>query len=151
MEKCDIVVKLLVRTQLVPLHSESAAVFLYDRTSKLSDWKLRSRVDNMDRILKASKEPALLMKHLLQQLMKQDICCNHLKQAGLEVTRELLGRREWASLVANRLSNEMISQRRGLPQQSMALSIKHGVSVIQEVGLKSTVHGDKDLLATVIR
>ena len=61
MEKCDIVVKLLVRTQLVPLHSESAAVFLYDRTSKLSDWKLRSRVDNMDRILKASKEPALLM------------------------------------------------------------------------------------------
>ena len=67
------------------------------------------------------------------------------------VTRELLGRREWASLVANRLSKEMISQRRGLPQLSMALSIKHGVSVIREVGLKSTVHGDKDLLATVIR
>ena len=67
------------------------------------------------------------------------------------MTRELLGRREWASLVANRLSKEMISQRSGLPQLSMALSIKHGVSVIHEVGLKSTVHGDKDLLATVIR
>ena len=29
-EKCDIVVKLLVRTQLVPLNSEDAAVFLDD-------------------------------------------------------------------------------------------------------------------------
>ena len=38
----------------------------------MSDWKLRSRVDNMHTILKASKEPALLMKKLLQQLMKQE-------------------------------------------------------------------------------
>ena len=54
-------------------------------------------------------------------------------------------------MVANRLSKEMISQRSRLPQLSMALPIKHGVSVIREVGLKITVHGDKDLLATVIR
>ena len=61
-----------MRTQLVPLNSEDAAVFLDDQISKLSDWKLRSRVDNMHAILKASKEPALLLKKLLQQLMEQD-------------------------------------------------------------------------------
>ena len=65
-EKCDIVVKLLVRTQLVPFNSDDAAVFLDDRISKLSDWKLRIRVDNMPAILKTSKEPALFMKKLLQ-------------------------------------------------------------------------------------
>lgn len=150
-EKCDIVVKLLLTSELLPVKTVDAKIHLSRRLSRMTDWKLRDRVERLMSILGSSKEPRLLVRSLVQGLLVSSTatCQALLLQAGLD-TRELIARELQAMETSKRLAQELLARRRGLPRQSAAVSVEHGVAVVQELGLSSEVRGDETILAKAI-
>ena len=146
-EKCDIVVKLLLTSEVFNIKTEDARIHL----SRMTDWRLRNRVQQLMTILQSVKEPKLLVQSLLQGLLVSSTptCEVLLLQAGVE-TKGLISRELQAMETTKRLAQELLAKRRELPKQSSAISVQHGAAVVQELGLSSRVRGDETILARAI-